>query len=64
MVNTQILPDPLNIALEISAFSGNNHKIYLADVCTLIPNGGGTCATDWLNPTDGLAEYWALYQLP
>jgi hypothetical protein len=25
---------------------------------SLIPNGNGVGATDWLNPTSGLAQYW------
>ena len=31
---------------------------------TIIVNGGGLYTTDWINPTDGLAEYWIGVLLP
>lgn len=48
-----------NLTFEIDA----PHKIYLSpNGVALIPNGGGEYTTDWINPTDGLAQYWLLYQ--
>lgn len=39
-------------------------KVYLVPFSTNeILNGGGENTTDWINPTDGLAEWWQPNQL-
>lgn len=63
LIGTQSLPDPLNVAMEVSAFSGNKHKIYLFDPSLqLIRNGGGVGTTDWVDPIYGVANIWEIIQ--
>lgn len=52
------------VALKAQPITGSLHEIFLLDETIIVPsqliiNGGGMDTTDWLNPTNGLAQYWA-----
>lgn len=44
------------VTVSTSLYSGNGNYDYTID--GLFRNGGASDTTDWINPTDGLAEYW------
>ena len=47
------------VDMKVVPVHDDTHLIYLLEN-TLIPNGDGEGTTDWINPTNGLAEYWTI----
>lgn len=43
---------------ETTPYTGNWYKLYFETNNQLVLNGDGSGTTDFINPTDGLAQYW------